>query len=311
MSLQEYLNYEHGRHDVLLGMRGRVKSVVTVAWQGPSPNAAPANRNPPHSDGFMEEEQPFKQLSQDNTIEVGMSEDNTKEVDTGEEPIHANEEQEAVAQLSQDNTIEVDMSEDNTKEVDTGEEPIHANEEQEAVTQESVARVQQTSPTGQEIEKTATTNLDLFLDRTHTPEEFTRGLLTRLQAFSLEDLPGIDEEADLNPNLVKKVLVSSIHRKYRNCNESKDGSQGDSDSDQGLSVEREDTGEASNARIHGLQRTDSNDDYFRTRPATTGQNKGADTKLRLPPLCSRKKQLRCMGIRQFPRCGFACVVFIS
>jgi len=47
------------------------------------------------------------------------------------------------------------------------------------------------------------------------------------------------------------------------------------------------------------------------KAGTTGQRKGARTKVRLPPLCSRKKQLHCMAIRQLPRSGFAGVVIIS
>ena len=53
------------------------------------------------------------------------------------------------------------------------------------------------------------------------------------------------------------------------------------------------------------------DDYSALSANAGGQSKGAGTKVRLPSLCSRNKQLRCMGIRQWPRCGFACVVIIS
>ena len=57
--------------------------------------------------------------------------------------------------------------------------------------------------------------------------------------------------------------------------------------------------------------SDVGEEYSALSANPGGQSKGAGTKVRLPSLCSRKKQLRCMSIRQLPRCGFACVVIIS
>ena len=53
------------------------------------------------------------------------------------------------------------------------------------------------------------------------------------------------------------------------------------------------------------------DDYSALSANAGGQSKGAGPKVLLPSLCSPKQQLRCMAIRQLPRCGFACVVIIS
>ena len=107
----------------------------------------------------------------------------------------------------------------------------------------------------------------------------------------------------MNPNLEKSALVSIIYRIVGSDGESEGGN--DSFAKNDVLSGRE---EASYGRTLD---SDVGEEYSALSANPGGQSKGAGTKVRLPSLCSRKKQLRCMSIRQLPRCGFACVVIIS
>jgi len=178
-------------------------------------------------------------------------------------------------------------------------------------TQSAAGSAQQTSPPAQLVETTGQRNLGAFLDRKLKGEEFESGLLHNLEQCSLEDLQKLAAEANLNSNLEKGALVSIIYRKYvvGSDGESEEGN--DDFSENKLLSGRDDKREASYERTHGSKRSDVGEEYSALAAIAGGQSKGACTKVRLPSLCSRKKQLRCMAIRQMPRCGFACVVIIS
>ena len=272
MSLKESF-HEHGRHDVLLGMTGRVKQVVTQSWQGQQSDAAPVNRGTFHGDGSIDKEQLTNPLSQKKKSELGMSKPITSEVGTEGRPIQANVGGQAVG------------------------------------TQSAAGSAHETSPPAQHVETTGQRNLDAFLDRDLKGEEFETGLVDALQQCSLEDLQKLAAEANLNSNLEKGALVSII-RKYVVGSDGESGEGNDDFSENELLSGRDDKREASYERTHGSKRSDVGEEYSALAANPGGQSKGAGTKVRLPSLCSRKKQLRCMAIRQLPRCGFACVVII-
>jgi hypothetical protein len=105
-----------------------------------------------------------------------------------------------------------------------------------------------------------------------------------------------------------QALVSIIYRTYVVGSDGESEGGNDFFSEKDLLSGRDDKSEASYERTHD---SDVGEEYSALSANAGGQSKGAGTKVRLPSLCSRKKQLRCMDIRQLPRCGFACVVIIS
>jgi len=432
LSLKESF-HEHGRHDVLLGMTGRVKQVVTQSWQGQQPDAASVNRGTFHGDGLIDKEQTnqmsdaapvdrctlhgdgsiFKQqattvLSQDKESELGMSQTITSEVGTAGRSIQVRVGRQAVGTQSaagsehqtsdpaqhvqttdqiltaslkpklkgqelrmalmeklqhctlsnlkelavgvglnpdvkkselagnifavycstQGDSVaigqvgnpvcsnigpsELGMSQTIMNEDGKAGRPIRMKGGGQAVgTQSAAGSAQQTSPPAQLVETTGQRNLGAFLDRKLNGEDFESGLLQNLEQCSLEDLQKLAAEANLNSNLEKGALVSIIYRKYfvGSDGESEEGN--DDFLENELLSGRDDKSEASYARTHGSKRSDVGEEYSALAAIAGGQSKGAGTKVRLPSLCSRKKQLRCMAIRQMPRCGFACVVIIS
>ena len=115
MSLNESF-HEHGRHDVLLGMTGRVKQMVTQSWQGQQPDAAPVNRGTLHCDGSIDKEQLTNQMSDAAPVNLG-----TLHCDGSIDKVQATN------PLSQDKKSELGMSKTITSEVGTEGRPIHAN----------------------------------------------------------------------------------------------------------------------------------------------------------------------------------------
>ena len=287
--------HEHGRHDVLLGMTGRVKQVVTTSWQGQQPDAAPVNRGTLHCDGSIDKEQLTNQMSDAAPVNRG-----TLHCDGSIDKVQATN------PLSQDKKSELGMSKTITSEVGTEGRPIQASVWGQAVgTQSAAGSAHQTAPAAQHVETTGQTNLGAFLDRNLKGAEFERGLVHQLQQCSLEDLQKLAAESNLNPNLEKSALVSIIYRTYVVGSDGESEGGNDSFAKNDVLSGRE---EASYGRTLD---SDVGEEYSALSANPGGQSKGAGTKVRLPSLCSRKKQLRCMSIRQLPRCGFACVVIIS
>ena len=275
MSLNEFF-HEHGRHAVLLGMTGRVKQVVTTSWQGQQPDAAPVNRGTLHGDGLIDKEQLTNQLSQDKKSELGMSKTNTSEGGTEGRPIHANMGGQAVG------------------------------------TPFAVGSEQQNSPSAQHVQTTDQI-LEAFLELKLKGKELETGLMEKLEQYSLVDLQKLAAVASVNPDLEKSELARNICVTY--CMLVDSGGEDEEGSHVCSEIEpsdgRDDKREASYESTHGSKRSDVGEEYSALAAIAGGQSKGAGTKVRLPSLCSRKKQLRCMAIRQMPRCGFACVVIIS
>jgi len=210
---------------------------------------------------------------------------------------------------------EMPVFEENLNVSGTGAEHLRANEGHGADTQKSAARARPTSSRGEQDK--GRTNLELFFDGNPTRQEFREGLLKKLEDVSMPELQRVARDSGLNPDLEKAALVQSIHRMYH-CEESEDESEGHTESTREFSAEGQDNGEDSSAKTHNSdgydsheEGKDSDDLPFNTKAGTKGQFEGARTKVRLPPLCSRKKQLHCMAIRQLPRSGFVGVVIIS
>lgn len=255
-------------------MTGRVKQVVTRSWQGQQPDAAPANRGTPHG---VDKEQLTNQLSQDKKSELGMSETNTSEVRSEGRPLHANGGGQAVG------------------------------------TQSAAGSEQQTSPPAQHVQRTGLQDLEDFVDLQLKGEEFASGLMVKLDQCTLVELQKLAADASLNPNREKSELARNIYAKYCTLADSDvEGEEGNDIFSENAHLDGRDyNSEASYKRTHDSGMSEFGEDYS-ALPASAGrQSKGADTKVRLPSLSSRKKQLRCMAIRQLPRCGFACVVIIS
>ena len=203
---------------------------------------------------------------------------------------------------------ELGMCQTNTNEDGKEGRPIHAKGGGQAVgTQSAAGSAHQTSPAAQDVETTGQTNLGAFLDRNLKGEEFETGLVDALQQCSLEDLQKLAAEASLNPNLEKSALLNIIYRTYVVVSDGESEGGNDFFSENGLLSGRDNKSEGSYDRTHD---SDVGGEYSALSANAGGQSKGAGTKVRLPSLCSRKKQLRCMAIRQLPRCGFACVVII-
>ena len=192
--------------------------------------------------------------------------------------------------------------EENLNEPGTGAEHLRASEGHGADTQKSAARVRLTSSCGEQDK--GRTNLELFLDGNLTRQEFREGLLKKLEDVSIPELQRVARDSGLNPDQEKAALVQSIHRMYQ-CEESEDGSEGHAESTREFSAEGQDNGEDSSAKTHNSildsdeECKDFDEGHLNAKAGTKGQLKGARTKVRLPPLCSRKKQLHCMAIRQF------------
>ena len=206
-------------------------------------------------------------------------------------------------------------SDEKLNESGTGTEHLRANEGHGAVTEESAARAQTTS--SRDVPDQGKINMDLFLASGPTAKEFKKGILPKLQDLSVAELHKIALDRGLNPNLEKAALAKSISI-YLLKDQDMYSSEGDADANREFFAKGQDYGEDSSAKAHNSdgnhsdeERDDSDEGPFLTKSGTKGQRQGAVSKVRLPPLCSRKKQLHCMAIRQLPRSGFAGVVIIS
>jgi len=201
------------------------------------------------------------------------------------------------------------VTEENLNESGKGTEHLCANEGHGAGTEEAAARAQTTSSRDPDQGR-----IDLlsFCRSKPTSQDFQKSLLLKLLDVDMAELQQIAVTSGLNPNLEKAALAKMISNVYLKHLDD----EGDADAQHEFSAEGQDNGEHS-AKTHNSDGWDPHEDGMdsdegqNAKAGTEGQYEGARSKVRLLPLCSRKKQLHCMAIRQLPRSGFAGVVIIS
>ena len=243
MSLNESF-HEHGRHDVLLGMTGRVKQVVTQSWQGQQPDAAPVNRGTLHGDGLIDKEQLTNQMSDAAPVNRGTLGDGSID------------KEQATNSLSKDKKSELGMSKTIMSEVGTEGRPIQANVGGQAVgTQSAAGSKQQTSRPAQHVQTTDQI-LTAFFKLKLKGTELRMGLMETLEHCTLSDLQELAAAARVNPNLEKSELAGNICAVY--CS-----TQGDSD------VKGEEGNPVCSNNEHselGMSQTNTNEDGKEGRP---------------------------------------------